>query len=161
MSKLHLTSYERRKLGQQLHGTTDARLYRRVLAVLQIDQGKPVDEVARLLQVSGQTVYNWIDRFRQSRQASLLTDQERSGRPTLWTEERQSCLRALLASTPEQWGYFANDWTVPLLREQLLHCTGQSFAEDTVRRGVHLLGGVLVDGGFPLVADARHGGKTT
>jgi hypothetical protein len=52
MSNLELTAYERRKLRQQLHETTDARLYRRVLALLQIDQGKPVSEVAGLLQVS-------------------------------------------------------------------------------------------------------------
>jgi transposase len=160
MSKLELTHYERRKLQQQLHETTNARLFRRVLAVLQIDQGKTVSEVARLLQVSEQSIYNWIDRFRADRPAAQLMDQPRSGRPTLWTEERQACLRALLDATPEQCGYFANDWTVPLLREQLRHGTGQDFADDTLRRELHRLGYVWKRGRYRLDADPELGKKT-
>src|SRR5438094_8337559 len=120
MSKLSLTPSERPRLRQQLHGTHEARWYRRLLAVLELDQGKPVSEVARLLQVSSQCVYNWIDRFGQARQAAILADQDRSGRPTVWTEERLARLRALLACAPDRWGYFANDWTIPLLHAQLL-----------------------------------------
>jgi transposase len=160
MSKLSLTSYERRKLRQQLHDTNDARLYRRLLAVLQIDQGTPVSEVARLLQVSSQSIYNWIDRFGQGRQAALLADQERSGRPTLWTEERVAWLRALLASSPDRWGYFANDWTIPLLQEQLRYCTGPALAEDTVRRELHRLGYVWKRGRYLLDPDPELEKKT-
>ncbi len=160
MSKLDLTPYERRKVLQQLHDTTDARLYRRALAILQIDRGKPVSEVAGLLHVSEQSVYNWIDRFREDRPAARLMDQPRSGRPSLWTEERQACLRALLDSTPERCGYFANDWTVPLLREQLLHCTGQDFADDTLRRELHRLGYVWKRGRYLLDPDPDLGKKT-
>jgi transposase len=160
MSKLSLAPYERRKLRQQLHDTNDARLYRRLLAVLEIDQGKPVSEVARLLRVSHQSVYNWIDRFGQGRQAALLADQDRSGRPTLWTEERVAWLRALLASSPDRWGYFANDWTIPLLQEQLLHCTGQAFAEDTLRRELHRLGYVWKRGRYLLDPDPELEKKT-
>jgi transposase len=160
MSKLDLTPNERRKLRQQLHETSDARLYRRVLAVLQIDQGKPVSEVAGLLQVSEQSIYNWIDRFRQDKPRLPLMDQPRSGRPRLWTEECQACLRALLDATPEQWGYFANDWTVPLLREQLRHETGQDFADDTLRRELHRLGYVWKRGRYRLDPDPELEKKT-
>jgi transposase len=160
MSTLGLTPSERRKLRQQLHRTADARLYRRLLAVLEVDQGKLVNEVARSLQVSGQSVYNWIGRFCQQRQPATLADQERSGRPTLWTEERLALLRLLLASSPEQWGYFANDWTVPLLREELRQGTGQNLAEDTIRRELHRLGYVWKRGRYQLAPDPELEKKT-
>lgn len=161
MSKLGLTPYERRKLRQQLHRTSDARLYQRLLAVLEVDQGRPVQEVARLLNVSSQSVYNWIDRFCQQRQLADLVDQYGIGRPTVWTEERVAVLRALLESSPDQWGYFANDWTVPLLQEQVLRCTGQAFAEDTVRRELHRLGYVWKRGRYLLAPDPELEKKTT
>lgn len=161
MSKLGLTSYERRKLRQQLRHTNDARLYRRLLAVLEVDQGRPVSELARLLNVSGQSIYNWIDRFCHQRQIAGLVDQYGIGRPTLWTEKRVAVLRALLESSPDQWGYFANDWTVPLLQEQLLRCTGQAFAEDTVRRELHGLGYVWKRGRYLLAPDPELEKKTT
>jgi transposase len=160
MSKLGLTPYERRQLRQQLHHTSDARLYQRLLAVLEVDQGRPVNEVARLLNVSGQSVSNWIDRFCHQRQLADLVDRYGIGRPTLWTEERVAVLRALLASSPDQWGYFANDWTVPLLQGQLLRCTGQAFAEDTVRRELHRLGYVWKRGRYLLAPDPELEKKT-
>jgi transposase len=160
MSKLGLTPYERRKLRQHLHDTSDAHLYRRLLAVLEFDQGRPVSELARFLNVSGQSIYNWIDRFCQEGQIAGLVDQYGIGRPTLWTEERVAWLRALLGSSPDQWGYFANDWTVPLLQEQLLRCTGQAFAEDTVRRELHRLGYVWKRGRYLLAPDPELEKKT-
>jgi transposase len=160
MSKLGLTPYERRQLRQQLHHTSDARLYQRLLAVLEVDQGRPVNEVARLLNVSGQSVYNWIDRFCQQRQLADLVDRYGSGRPTLWAEERVTVLRALLGSAPDQWGYLANDWTAPLLQEQLLRCTGPAFAEDTVRRELHRLGYVWKRGRYLLAPDPELEKKT-
>jgi transposase len=161
MSKLDLTPYERRNLRQQLHQTSDAHLYRRLLAVLEVDQGRPVHEVARLLNVRGQSIYNWIDRFCQQRQIADLVDRYGIGRPTLWTEECLAVLRTLFESSPDQWGYFANDWTVPLLQEQLLRCTGQAFAEDTVRRELHRLGYVWKRGRYLLDPDPELEKKTT
>ena len=69
-----------------------------------------------------------------------MVDQYGIGRPTLWTEEHVALLQTLLESAPDRWGCFANDWTVPFLQEQLLHFSGQAFAEDTVRRQLHRLG---------------------
>jgi transposase len=160
MSALGLTPYERHKLRQQIHRTRDARLLRRLLAILEVDQGKPVPEVARQLQVSGQSVYNWVDRFCQQRQTATLADQQRSGRPTLWTEERSALLRCLLGSSPEDWDYLANDWTVPMLQEELRHTTRQEFAEDTIRRELHRLGYVWKRGRYQLAADPELEKKT-
>lgn len=161
MSRLGLTSSERRKLRQHLHDTSDAHLYRRLLAVLEFDHGTSVSELARLLNVSHQSIYNWIDRFCQQKQIVGLVDQYGIGRPTVWTEQAVAWLQILLSSSPEPWGYFANDWTVPLLQEQLLRCTGQTFAEDTLRRQLHRLGYVWKRGRYLLAADPELEKKKT
>jgi Winged helix-turn helix len=49
-------------------------------------------------------------------------------------------LRELLAGTPTARGYYAVNWTVPLLQEELRHGTGDRFADDTIRRELHRLG---------------------
>jgi transposase len=135
-------------------------VYRRLLAVLEFDHGTSVRELARLLNVHCQSIYNWIDRFCQQRQIADLADQYGIGRPTLWTEQRVAWLRALLSSSPDQWGYFANDWTVPLLQEQLRHCAGQTFADDTIRRQLHRLGYVWKRGRYFLAPDPELEKKT-
>jgi transposase len=160
MSKLGLTAYQRQTFRQWLHDTADAHLYRRLLVVLEVDSGKSVSELALLLNVSHQSIYNWIGRFRRHGDPVDLTDHYGIGRPTLWTEERAACLRALLHSSPDQWGYFANDWTVPLLKEQLLHHTGRAFAEDTIRRQLHSLGYVWKRGRYLLAPDPELEKKT-
>jgi transposase len=146
---------------QLLHSTADARLYQRLMAILEGDRGRPVSELARLLNVSSQSTYNWIDRFLYQGGEPALADRYGIGRSTLWTEEHVALLRNLLESSPDRWGYFANDWTVPLLQEQLLHWSGRAFSEDTVRRELHRLGYVWKRGRYRLAADPELEKKTT
>jgi transposase len=161
MSKLGLTTYQRRKFRKLLQSTTDARLYRRLLAILEVDQGRSVTDLAHLLNVSVQCIYNWIDRFQNQGSETALEDQYGIGRPSCWTEERVVLLQSLLASSPSHWGYFANEWTVPLLQEQLRHSIGQTFAEDTIRRQLHRLGYVWKRGRYRLAADPELEKKTS
>src|SRR5262245_10542967 len=92
MGKLGLTAYQQRTFRQLFLRTTDARLQRRLLVILEVEQGKPVSELARLLNVTPQSAYNWIDRFRRHGGAAGLVDQYGIGRPTLWTDERVAVL---------------------------------------------------------------------
>src|SRR5436305_6350228 len=87
MSRLQLTSWQRRRLQRQLAGTRDARLYRRTLAVLEYDRGRPAAEIARMLGVARQSVHNWVEVYHQAREPSALDDHERSGRPRLLGED--------------------------------------------------------------------------
>lgn len=100
-------------------------------------------EVARILQVRPQSIYNWIARLGPAQHvpqatgtevATWLADAPRSGRPPVWTEAHDACLRHVLASTPETWGYAANDWTVPLLHAHVQQVLGAGFTEETLRR---------------------------
>jgi transposase len=137
MRELILNRRQRYRLRQQLEHTHDAALYRRTLAMLELDQGKPLAQIARSMGVTRQTVYNWIDAYTQSFDPLALVDAARSGRPATWTPELQELLETLLHESPTEWDYPAVNWTVPLLRQQLATWDGRWLSEDTIRRRLH------------------------
>jgi transposase len=160
MDSERLTAKERRQLLAFLRQTRDSRQYRRALAVLETSAGKTVMEVAQTLQVSRQSVYNWIESFRQTRDARELADVPRSGRPSRWSEETEALLQTLLKSTPQHHGYFATQWTAPLLQEQLWHSTGCHYCTRTVRRGLHRFGYIWKRARYVLAPDPQREKKT-
>ena len=56
MSQLNLTSWQRHRLRRQLSATEDVRLFRRTLAILELDSGRPVADIARMLDLPLGTV---------------------------------------------------------------------------------------------------------
>jgi transposase len=139
MSQLQLTSYQRRRLCRQLAEARDARLYRRTLAVLEFDRGRSAADIAAMLRVSRQSVSNWVGAYALAHDPTALADADRPGRPPLLAEDADDLLRRLLGCSPQDLGYPATTWTVPLLQEQIQHETGQRPSDDTVRRKLHQL----------------------
>jgi hypothetical protein len=72
MSRLQLTSWQRRRLQRQLRETADARLFRRTIAVLEFDHGRPAQDIARLLGVTRQSIYHWVEAYTQTRDPASL-----------------------------------------------------------------------------------------
>jgi transposase len=140
MSRLNLTTWQRRRLRYQLTETHASRIHRRTLAVLEFDRGRPVADIARMLRVSRQSVYNWIEAYRDAHDPTDLVDAVHLGRPHLLDEDSTALLRSLLDCSPQDFGYFATNWTVPLLQEHLQHTTGQSLSDETIRRSLRRLG---------------------
>jgi transposase len=140
MTLLVVSRRERYRLQQQLKHTHDALLYRRTLAILEICRGMSVGAVARSLDVTRQTVYNWIETYAESRNPLALVDAARSGRPSSWTPDLQELLQQLLHESPADWGLHGTQWTVPLLRQQLASWDGSWLAADTIRRHLHEMG---------------------
>ncbi len=139
MSSLHLSAAEQRRLEQQLRGATDAGLFRRTLAVLEVAAGRPVAGIARVLRTSRVSIYNWVGCYAQTRDPSSLTDHRGGNHPTLWTDDLQAALAARLRRRPEDFGYQAVEWTVPLLREHLGRWRGEGLSETSVRRQLHAM----------------------
>ncbi len=139
MSELELTSWQRERLRRQLAETADARVFRRTLAVLEYDAGRPAAELARMLGVSRQSVYNWVGAYTEAYDPAALEDAEGRGRPPLLDEDQEHLLADLLAGSPQDLGDPQVSWTVPLLRDALEIATGQRVSEDTVRRALHRL----------------------
>jgi transposase len=130
------------------------------LAVLEYSQGGSVAQVARLLRVTRQSVYNWIDAYAQGHDPAALVDAERSGRPRWWTPQRRRRFRTLLGRAPDQLGYFAVNWTVPLLQEEMERRTGQGLSADTIHRELDRLGYVWKRGRYVLDPDPEQEKKT-
>src|SRR5947209_16024211 len=119
MSRLNLTSWQRRRLRRQLAETRDTRLFRRTLAVLEFDHGRSAADIARMLGVTRQSVYNWVQAYTLDHDPASLADEGGRGRHLLLDEDQEHLLEALLAASPQDLGYPQANWTVPLLREAL------------------------------------------
>src|SRR5574340_527998 len=139
MSRLNLTSWQRRRLRRQRADTRDARLYRRTVAVLEFDAGRPAAEIAQMLGGPRQSIYHWVATYQQAFDPAQLADAEGRGRPRLLDEDHEHLLGALLARSPQELGYPHTSWTVPLLQEALVIATEQAVSADTVRRALRRL----------------------
>ena len=134
MDSLVLTTWQRRRLQRQLRATGDARVYRRSLAVLEVARGEPVASVACRLGVTPRVVYYWVGAYARAHDPEALRDRDRPGRPRLLAPADRDLLRELLGQSPQELGYFAAEWTVPLLQGHLARRTGRRPSDDTVRR---------------------------
>jgi transposase len=140
MTQTRLTSWQRRRLREQLRTTLDARLYRRTLAMLEHDLGRSTTDIARLLRVSRQSVYNWLGAYTPTRRPSALADAMRSGRPAL-LQEHEDLLQGLLRLSPQELGLPHACWSAPLLCETLEAAIAQRERVScrTVRRALQRL----------------------
>lgn len=140
MSRLKLKHWQRHRLFQQLKATSDARTYRRTLAVLELDRGRSAVEIAAMLGVTRQSVHNWAAAFAHESDPTVLRDQDRSGRPPLLDEQTEGLLPSLMGQSPQDLGFPHVDWTVPLLLQELERGLGLRPSDETVRRGLRRLG---------------------
>src|SRR5947209_186610 len=134
------TRQDRRCLERQLKGTRSVRVYRRTLAILEVVDGRPVADVARMLRVSREVVYHWLTVYSERRDPASLIDRPRAGRPSFWSDAMQAILCDALAQTPDAIGYLAVNWSVPLLREHIGRVSGSKPSSATVGRQLHSLG---------------------
>jgi transposase len=155
-----LNARERRQLREKLAQCRDARLYRRVFALLEVDAGRSVAQVARGLGVTRQSLHNWLRAYRELPRWESLYDGPRSGRPSVLDERLREELRVLMDQSPRELGYLANTWTVPLLREHLRDVHGKECAARTVRRELHALGYTWKRPRYTLAPDPEREKKT-
>ena len=140
MSRLKLKHWQRRRLRQQLKAASDARTYRRTLAVLELDCGRSAAAIAAMLGVTRQSVHHWAAAFAREPDPAVLSDEDRGGRPPLLAEQTERLLPALMGRSPQDLGYPHTDGTVPLLRQELERGSGLPLSDETVRRGLRRLG---------------------
>ena len=152
---IHLSPRQRRQIRDRLRTARDASYCKRLVALLELDRGATAAEVADLLAVSRQSVYNWADGYRAAFDPDALRDHYGVGRPGSWTAELRGLLRAALRQRPDQLGYVGVNWTVPLLREYLGDCGGRRLSDDTVRRHLDRLGYVWKRSRYVLPPDPQ------
>ena len=146
----HLTDAQRRQLRAQLCSTSDVDVYRRTLALLEVDEGRSPSKVSRALGVSCSSVYNWLSTFQRVPHADALADHRKHGRPSLWTDSLENVFREALRLTPDACGYPAAHWTVPLLQAHLHRHGGRPVSDPTIRRKLRQSGYVWDGFGYVL-----------
>jgi len=139
-----LADKQREEIELISRNAKDNRTVRRALGIIWLEQEKPT-EIARRLNVTRQTVYNWLRRWNsQERDAGKkLQDIPRPGRPA---EKREMVAKEIstdlegLKKTPEECGYQASAWTASLIARHLERTRGAKVHENTVKRTLREMG---------------------
>lgn len=122
MAVVNLRAREVVALEEVLKATDDARQFTRAQALLWLDAGESVEEVAERLGVTRQAVYKWGVRFSVRSAldcAGRVADGPRSGRPRTALGIIDPLLEQVLTTDPRDRGYGATVWTAALLQDYL------------------------------------------
>jgi transposase len=138
--RFKFTARDRSRLAATLKRARDARLFRRLQAILLVADGTPVSEVARLAGASRQSVYNWLQHYAASRRAEALRDGARAGRPRAADDLTGERILEELRRDPLTLGYSTQVWTVALLARHLAERCGCAVSERTLRRRMRAAG---------------------
>jgi transposase len=118
MTKFKLSHKEHVAMLDLIAHTVDARILRRTYALLWLDEGETVSDIAERLNVSQRTVYHWLTRFLERTDSLLeerLSDAARSGRPVTIQGIIDPLIAAIIETDPRALGYRSTVWSVPLL----------------------------------------------
>ena len=143
MALLALTDRQRGELQDIVSHTPVAKERCRAQALLGIADGFDVAEVAELMQISRQTVYNWLSRFQGRAELDLrarLLDAPRLGRPRTASGTIDERVAAVIDGDPRDFGYHATVWTAPLLSRYLRDHHAIEVSDRTVSRALDRLG---------------------
>jgi transposase len=143
MTPFRLRAGQRRQLLNLLAHTRDARQLRRAQALLWLHDGLPAAQVADLLHVRRQTVYNWAHSFVERRDWDLpgrLSDAPRSGRPATARGVIDPLIAAVIDRDPRDCGYRRTVWTAGLLRRHLADGHQIETSRKSVSRAIARLG---------------------
>lgn len=102
------------------------RLVRRIHALLFVIEGKPVDEVAALLDLGAQTVRDYVNAFLYCGVVTLAY-QKSPGRPSKLTKTQRKELGALIQAGPEAAGYMTGCWSTVLIQDLILRTFGVEY----------------------------------
>src|SRR4051794_22310395 len=105
---LGFTGHDRNRLSKALSKTEDARLFRRILAVLLVAQGRSFPETSQISGLSRGNIYKLVKRYLQSHQVKSLQDSDRTGRPREATDITNIRILTQLKRNPLLLGYRTN-----------------------------------------------------
>lgn len=142
MAPITLSARQRTDLEVILTHTASARQRCRAQALLWLAEGASAGEVAELLHVSRQTVYNWVGRYHDRAGLALverLGDAPRDGRPRAGGGV-DPLVAEVIDSDPRELGYRSTVWTAPLLSRYLHDHHRIEVCDRTVSRAIARLG---------------------
>ena len=118
MTLMILTAQEREGLDDLATRTLHAGELRRAQALLWLDAGESVQEVAGRLRVTRQTIDQWTKRFQVDSPLDVparLATSHRTGRPRPVHGLIDPLILEVIDRDPRELGYRSTGWTAPLL----------------------------------------------
>jgi transposase len=143
MASILLSDRLRGELEDLVTHTPLAKERSRAQALLWLADGESIEQVAELLYVSRQTVYNWIERFREREGLELrarLLDAPRSGRPPTALGLIDPLIGAVIDEDPRELGYHSTVWTAALLIQHLERVHGIEVSRKSLSAALARLG---------------------
>jgi transposase len=142
MGLIRLAKQARSGLTRIARSRSNRRHARRAKALLALHHGQSVQQVAQATGLSRQAIYNLQKRFLE-RQTDRLTerlrDAQHTGRPPKKIRTAKKIMQWLLRRSPRKYGYAVEDWTVPMLHQQIQKHTGEDVSRRTIRRALNEL----------------------
>jgi transposase len=139
-SELGFSARDRSRLARALDKTKESRIFRRIQAVFLVATGQNFTEASEITGLGRSSVYNLVKRYLHSHQVEMLSDQDRSGRPSVAPEITDSRILRELRRLPLRLGYRTNVWTVELLARHLSQRYRSSISPHTLRRRMRRIG---------------------
>ena len=143
MASIILSDRLRGELEHLVTHTPLAKERCRAQSLLWLADGDSVEQVAELLRVSRQTVYNWAERFQQREGLDLrarLLDAPRSGRPPTALGIIDPLIEAVIDEDPRKLGYHSTVWTAALLIQHLKRAHGIEVSRKSISATLARLG---------------------
>lgn len=140
---LKLTYEERSALEAVLGANASGKEFQRAQALMLLDESESVADIAALLRVLRQTIYNWVERFQVRRTRTVperLCDAPRTGRPATVGEIIDELLDELLDTDPREFGYRSTVWTAALFQAYLSEHFGLPASARSVQYALQRLG---------------------
>lgn len=129
--------YDKQRLARALRGVGNARICRRVQAVLLVARGRTVPETAEIAGVPSWAVHDWIRTYLRTHDPDSLRDAPRSGRPRAGPAVTKERIEREIRRDPMPLGYNRTGWTVSLRAHHLRQKYGSCPSVRTRRRRMH------------------------
>ncbi|WP_261850252.1 IS630 family transposase, partial [Pectobacterium araliae] len=130
---------ERQLMQKTMQTTRDKNHYRRLAALLMLDDGISVSDVAKHLQAARSTVGRWINWFTQSGAEGL--ESRPAGRPPKWSPEPVlPLLSHLVDYSPQDVGWLRSRWSLELLTMEINGFFNINASRSTLYRWVKMAG---------------------
>ena len=139
MGLIQLSSRARKALENLAHTSSNARMVRRAQALVWLQQGEGVAEIAHRLGLSKRAIYKIVERYQARSDRPVverLRDQPHTGRPADKRRQAAQVVAELLQKQPSEYGYRAFAWTTPMLRFQAERRMQASISARTIRRAL-------------------------
>ena len=120
-------------------GRADRLEYRRQWAVGLLEEGKSINEVARLVKASPSSVHRWKER-KANHGAAGLKAKPHPGRGCRLSAQDKAQLKKLLLAGPQAAGFDSALWTCRRVAQVIEQTFGVSYHPDPVGRLLHGLG---------------------